>query len=605
MKMLCRRALCGAVTLLVVGCDFAPEPSQIPTTMEITPNDTMLIVDDQAKLRVVVYDQDGEEMAGPPSWAPPKWFVDGRKDAITISPQGDVVAKKGASLALTAFAAGMEPAKARLRINPSSVLLSVPSFYFNQANQNSDGSIPILANRRALLRVFVTGDETSYYRPNVRADFYRGGQIEHTVLMAAASDELPTEVAEDNLLNSYNALIPASVLQAGTELVIEVDPEGVITRKTGSQTRIPATGTHPLEILTLKNYHQVIVPTIFAHRPQNDGALDWARDLTIDSDHILPLRNLMPIADITVEAHATLYSDVQLGPTTNWVQWRQQIWALWQAEGRNGNYYGATEIWYGGGIFGMATAIGWPPVSVGNIDVGTFVHEIGHTQSLYHPGCNVRNDDPNYPHPDGRIGTWGYNFASGALVDPGLPDVMSYCGPAVWISDYHFGRAMRYRLRRETPAEAPPEPEQTLLLWGSASSEEVRLSPAFLIESPPTEPAAGGPYRLEGFGPAGEVRFAFDFTPIPLEHGGADFLFTLPYGPDRNGVLERIVLSGPDGEDVLTPGSTPPMVILRDGRSGQIRAFLRDWNGTLPEGIARGGVLPEVMLSDGIPGGLR
>ena len=123
---------------------------------------------------------------------------------------------------------------------------------------------------------------------------------------------------------------------------------------------------------------------------------------------------------------------------------------------------------------------------------------------------------------------------------------------------------------------------------------------------PPTEPSTGGPYRLEGFGPDGEVRFAFGFTPVPLVHGGAHFLFALPYDPDRDGVLERIVLSGPDGEDVLAPGSTPPMAIFRDGPAGPIRAFLHDWDGAVPEGLA--GHDPEafeVLLSDGIPGGVR
>jgi hypothetical protein len=362
-----------------------------------------------------------------------------------------------------------------------------------------------------------------------------------------------------------------------------------------------------MDIIALKNHHQVIVPTIFNKHP-TDGALEWARDLTPESPHILPLRNLMPIADITVEAHETLYSDVDLQPFSGWLAWLQEIWAMWQAEGRNGNYYGANQLWYAGqgGIYGRASAIGWPPVSVGHIDAeGTFVHEVGHTQSLYHPGCRVNKDDPNYPHADGRIGTWGYNFARDELVNPTLPDVMSYCGPAVWISDYHFGRAMKYRLRREGAAKPPPPPEQTLLLWGTMGQEGVRLEPAFLIESPPTEPATEGPYRLEGFGPSGELRFSFNFTPIPLEPSGAHFLFTLPYDPGRDGTLERIVLSGPDGEDTLTPGSVRPMAIIRDGPTGPIRAFLRDWDGTVPPGVQGGGLQAQVLLSDGIPGGVR
>jgi len=133
----------------------------------------------------------------------------------------------------------------------------------------------------------------------------------------------------------------------------------------------------------------------------------------------------------------------------------------------------------------------------------------------------------------------------------------------------------------------------------------LKLEPAFLIESPPTVPGTEGPYRLEGLGPAGEVRFGFDFAPVPLGEGGAHFLFALPYDPDRDGTLERIVLSGPEGEDTLSPGSTPPMAIMRDGETGRIRAFLRDWDGRMPPDVRDRGLQVKVLLSDGIPGGVR
>lgn len=598
MNMRYSGAGCGAVALFVVGCGLAPEPDQIPTSVEISPNDTMLTVGDQLKLRVVVYDQDGEEMPGPPSWAPPTWWTDS-DGAVEISRQGDVTAHKGTSTRIRAFVADTS-AEGRLRVNPSSVLLSVPVFYFNQLNQNAAGSVPVLANRDALFRVFVTGDETSYFRPSVRADFYLNDEMVHTAMMVAGAEELHTKIVEGNLLNSYNAVIPADVMQPGLELVIEVDPEGVVPQKAGSQTRIPESGRRPVDVVALKTHHQVIVPYVFDHRPNDDGALEWTRNLNPDSPHILHMRNLMPIADITVEAHEPVYSNINLQPLANWGQWLRHVDALRIAEGQRGNYYGATELWYGGGILGLGYL--GRPASVGDINNRTFTHEVGHTLSLGHAKCGVGDPDSGYPYEDGTIGTWGYNFARNVLVDPSFYDIMSYCGPSYWLSDYYFARAANFR-RRERLEKHPP-PERTLLLWGSAGKEEVELSPAFLIESPPVEPGGGGPYRLEGYGPSGEVRFAFDFTPSPVDHGGAHFLFTLPYDPDVDGTLERIVLSGPDGEDTLTPGSTPPMAIMRDGPTGPIRAFLEDWDGRVPAGL--GDRLPlQIMLSDGIPGGVR
>ena len=605
MNMLCRGVLCGAATVFVGGCDLAPEPVQIPTTIEVTPSDTMISVGDEAKLTVVVYDQNGEEMSGPPSWAPPVWWNDS-DGAIEISPQGDVVAHRGSSARIRVFLADTS-AQAKLRVNPSSLKLSVPSFYFNQINQNPEGTVPILANRPALLRVFVTGDETSYFRPNVRADFYRNGVVVHTVLMPSAVDELLTEMVEGNLLNSYNAVIPGHVFQPGVEVAIEVDPEGLIPRKPGSQTRIPEQGTLPMKIMALKNFHLVIVPTIRTADSTSVVHNGWSTNLNIDTEHILLLRNYLPLADVTVEAHETLYTGANLRTFDGWLQYRQQVWVMWQTEGRKGYYYGVVRNFQGSALGGVAYAIGWPPVSVGVDIPDTFVHEVGHSMNLRHAPCGgAGGPDPNFPYSNGGIGMWGYNFGRGNLVNPNenVFDVMSYCGPT-WISDYHFARAMRFRARSEGEAKPPAAPEQTLLLWGTMGQEGVRLEPAFLIESPPTEPATEGPYRLEGFGPSGEPRFSFNFSPIPLEPSGAHFLFTLPYDPGRDGTLERIVLSGPEGEDTLTPGSTRHMAILRDGPTGPIRAFLRDWDGTVPPGVQGGGFQAQVLLSDGIPGGVR
>ena len=455
MNKLCRGTLCGVVTFVVVGCDLAPEPGQVPTTMEIAPNDTMILVDDQAKLRLVIYDQDGEEMSGPPSWAPAKWFVDGPSGAISISPQGDVVAKEGASLEITAFMAGLEPAKARLRVNPSSVKLSA-EYYFNQVTQNAAGTVPIIANRKALLRIFVTGDEVSYYRPNVRAELYRDGQMVHTALIAAGAEELGTEVVEGNLTNSYNAVIPGELLQEGTELVIEVDPEEVIRRKAGSQTRIPATGRQPLNIVALKHYQQVLVPTVYNARPDALVPASWAEGVNPDVEHIRILRNLLPIADMTVSARATLYTDADLRTGAGWAEYVQQIWAIWQDEGLEGYYYGVVKYPPGSPLLGRAYAIGHPPVSVGVDDNHTFVHEVGHSQSLYHSGCQNPRDDPSYPYPDGIIGTWGYNFAGGSLVDPSFADVMGYCPQNYWVNGYQFGKAINYRRRRFSPPREIP-----------------------------------------------------------------------------------------------------------------------------------------------------
>lgn len=590
-----------AAALSAVNCrDLALEPDVVPYDMELLPGDTLITAGDEITLRVVVYDKDGNVIDGPPSWAPPRWHTN-VAGAVDIQPNGDLIGLKGSAVAVTGYLADME-AFTRLKVNPSSVNLSVPLVYLNQVIQNPDVTVPVIAGRQALLRVFATGHETSFYGPSVRADFYQGGQLIHSVLMEPLSDQLPDHVDESRIDRSYNAEIPGHVVQPGVGLVLELDPERLVPQGSASQDRFPAEGTMPLNIIEMPTHKQFIVPTLL-HDDPDERVFTWTEDVSGESRHVQDLRFFMPIGDIDVVGHEPLTIDTDITTYEGWDLWIRTVRAIYEAEGRQGYYYGAVQLPYQYGILGLGY-IGYP-VSVGGTLSDTFAHEVGHNMSLRHAPCGgAGGPDPNFPYGDGGSGMWGWDFERDRLMDPeSVKDLMSYCNP-IWVSDYHFNKAMEFRLSTEGAARPPvPEPETTLMLWGSASDRQVLLEPAFLIEAPPTPPAAGGPYRLEGFGPAGERRFSFDFTPTPVEFGGAHFHFNLPYDPLRDGTLERIVLTGPAGEDTLSPMSAPPMAIVRNSVSGQIRAFLRNWDGSVPASVE--GSLFNVMFSDGIPGGVR
>ena len=68
----------------------------------------------------------------------------------------------------------------------------------------------------------------------------------------------------------------------------------------------------------------------------------------------------------------------------------------------------------------------------------TFVHELGHSQGRYHIRCSggEAGYDPAYPHPNGRIGVWGYGIHDTQLRSPtGARDYMTYCSDS-FVSDY-------------------------------------------------------------------------------------------------------------------------------------------------------------------------
>lgn len=70
---------------------------------------------------------------------------------------------------------------------------------------------------------------------------------------------------------------------------------------------------------------------------------------------------------------------------------------------------------------------------------GTFVHELGHIYRRPHAPCgNPASPDASYPYEGAKLGSWGYDFQTHEIFDPGTHfDFMSYCGPD-WISDYNY-----------------------------------------------------------------------------------------------------------------------------------------------------------------------
>jgi len=187
---------------------------------------------------------------------------------------------------------------------------------------------------------------------------------------------------------------------------------------------------------------------------------------------------------------------------------------------------------------------------------------------------------------------------------------MSYCAPR-WISDYHFTNGLRFRLSDADSVGLPYLGQETesLLLWGGIRADSVPfLEPAFVMEAPPTLPQSGGEYRLTGRSRGGTELFSLSFSmPVVTDgDGSSSFAFAIPVRSGWERRLDFITLTGPGGSATLDADSDRPVVILRDPRSGQVRAILDD----VPEldmgqwdvGAALGaGPGLEVLFSRGIP----
>ena len=156
---------------------------------------------------------------------------------------------------------------------------------------------------------------------------------------------------------------------------------------------------------------------------------------------------------------------------------------------------------------------------------------------------------------------------------------MSYCGG--WISDYHFTKALRFRLAREGSAAGAvaTSPTQSLLLWGGADSLSAPyLEPTFVVDASAALPDSAGDYRITGQAGNGAELFSLSFTmPEGADgDGGSSFAFVLPVQARWEASLATITLSGPGGTATLDGNSDLPMAILRDPQTRQVRGFVRD-----------------------------
>lgn len=590
--------LAGAV--LLPGCaDLALESDRIPTEMVIGPELDRIPAGEPLQLEVAVRDQDGRVIRVP-AWAPPVWTV---SDATVaeVRPDGMLEAIKTGRVNLTVSTAGLS-ASTSYCVSGDKGRLGLPMLYVTQAAQNVEHNAPVIAGRPALLRLFLSAPQPLDFAPEIRVSTVKEDEVvwEGTFVPDLP---IPNSVDEADLNGSFNVEIPGSALEAGVGLVVEFDPDCKAPLSPGSRTRFPQTGSKNLRVEEVQLFRQIFVPTVW--RPQPDPVLgQWLDGINPDSDQMRLTRLLLPVADLEVEVRDTLRTSSNLASFNGWSQWINEISVIAIQDGRRGYYYGVIGR-SPGGILGLGSFDN--PWSVGVAEASTYTHEIGHNMDLRHAPCGgAGGPDPDYPQGDGSIGVWGYDFEEKVLYDPDVyKDVMTYCNP-VWISDFYFDKATTHRINGDAGVDTSGDTDtadrgEMLVVWGSVIDGELKLDPAFVLEGPVELPRADGPYRVEGLGAGGEQRFSLSFTPTPLEHGGGSFVFFVPYEPDWATTLDRMVLTGPEGEYTVTRDGEPAMAVLTDPSMGSIQAIYRNWDGELIPGEETA----HVTVTRGIPvGGL-
>ncbi|WP_428273460.1 Ig-like domain-containing protein [Candidatus Palauibacter sp.] len=454
----------------------------------------------------------------------------------------------------------------------------LPAAYLVQAVQSLDYPVPLVANRRALLRVFLTApDGESVDFPPVRARFYLDGEEVHTVDIPGPGGTVPAEVGEGSLDASANADIPADVLRPGLELVVEVDPDRTLGAEVGLAKRIPESGRQAIDVRTVPPLHLTYLPVLRPGRPE-PAFLERVAQFTADHSMFRPTRLWLPVDEFTLDVRETYFTSAASGS-----ELLREIEAIRVLEGGAGHYMGGVPAplaleWSFGGLAIRPGRTSWS-----YLDPSTVAHELGHNMILEHAPCGgISSPDPDFPDRAGRIGAWGFDASINALVSPETADLMGACYPD-WIGTFSFGTAFDYRLEEEAAAAAAAgHAERTLLVWGGVDAAGAPfLNPAFVVDAPPTLPRSAGPYTLTGRTAAGEELFLieFDTQQVADGDGGSTFVFALPVSPGWADRLAAIEVSAPEGVATLDRTEGPSMALLRDPRTGRVRAILRDLAG--------------------------
>ena len=573
--------------LALAGCDALQlEPERRISSIEIHPQDTIILEGSEATLRLVVRDHAGRIVTVPP-WRKPLWDTQDR-DLLELR-QHRVTGIRGGIGSVTVSLAE-HSATATVSVNPLWDV-KAPTAYITQVAQNPDSVLPLLANRKGLLRMFLYREGFhAYDPPPVRVTLVSGEPLLDTVL-TQDRPEILTSLDESSLGHSYNLLVPAEYIAPGLAAHVTYDPEDEQAGLGGSE-RIE------FDVIELPRFKQTFVPIISRQHPDS-GAYRWSHAQDEDSPDMQFTKSVLPIADREIRVRETYFTDLDPGARSwdfeAWGLLLQEIYVLrfldtYHDPSKRSYYYGAIDVRYTQGIAGIGFVEG--PVSIGIPEGVTYAHELGHNLALYHAPCGAQDYDPAYPYEDGRIGRWGWNPITHELMEPGHADLMGYCEPP-WVSWYSYGFSLGYLEWRTSLV--PPEPGPVLYLWGGVDANgKLDVNPVMFFEEGMASPDPPGEYVAEAFGANGERVFSHSFGTMAVSHSEVrHFGVAVPYDPSADPEIRSITISGPGDTWTVTEGSNPPLAMVFSER-GVLTGIRRNSSGRAPEGT-------RVIYSSGLP----
>ena len=218
--------------------------------------------------------------------------------------------------------------------------LGRPVAYLTQATQSLEHPVPLVAGEDALLRVFVTtqaDDEVSM--PHVKATFYLDGAEVHSVEIPGSETRVPRQFEEGDLSASANGAVPGSIIKPGLEMVVEIDPDGMLNPVMGVGGRLATTERLPVDVQNVSSLDLTLVPFLWTESPDR-SILTQVEGLTAESDLFRITRDVLPVHDFHLEIREPVWTSIDPIGGDNMHRIFRETTMVRTLDGASGHYMG-------------------------------------------------------------------------------------------------------------------------------------------------------------------------------------------------------------------------------------------------------------------------
>jgi IPT/TIG domain/Metallo-peptidase family M12B Reprolysin-like len=506
--------------------------------------------------------------------------------------------------------------------------LALESWQINQGVQDHAGTVPLVAGRDGVLRVFVIANGTNTATPIVQVTLNGGTPTNLAAPTGVTSlTGVPQTFTDADTAKSWNMTVPGAQIHSGMTLKIEVDPSHSLgeTNLTNNVVNAAPTAT------TVGTFHVTLVPILSSDAVPLTGNIDSGSGRTLASwtDRF---KRMYPVVIIDPQKRSTPLLTTGTFNTevgTSWDTCLKEVEAARKIDlgiARKADpssparyYFGVVATGYDNGQAGLGyvpnsmaptSAIGWDkikPSATGYTyyDGGhypeIFAHEVGHNLGREHAPYGVTGPtDANWPsdslHTGAHTGYWGwdggYATAVPAYPDTTTPwrdpskylDIMSY-GHLLWVSDYTYKGILAFTsampdvvsvadaAAAQVAVNAPVQ--ECLLVSGEIREGQASLESTFQVETLPD--ATEGSYRIQLLDASGAVLTELAFNPMAIgDHPDASlqhFVVSVPMSPAIQKTYRSIRIQK-DAATLLesTPRAEASFVGVREPVATRMRA---------------------------------